>query len=186
MPHTDSRIDRARLDKKLWILQHGPCVRCGSWDFLTLDHIDKNSKDPRIKGKGTSAIWLWGEYARNLELRKCQILCITCHRQKDRLETLGDETELVRQQQELRRRSLHLEAEMRARRAAEVREAILHPAPVEPAIEERIERLRAKYAKEFHAEVVDEIVEDDQTAEVTHGTPPVSWLAGLINWPNRQ
>lgn len=55
-----------------WIKQHGPCKRCGSWNNLEVDHIDKTKK---ISHK----VWTWSEVRRNEELKKCQVLCTTCH-----------------------------------------------------------------------------------------------------------
>lgn len=58
-----------------WLAENGPCVKCGSWKRLEVDH-----KDP--KKKITHNVWTWSEKRRNAELIKCQILCFYCHRIK--------------------------------------------------------------------------------------------------------
>lgn len=42
---------------------------------LQLDHIDAAQKV-------THNIWAWSEVKRDLELKKCQVLCRSCHRKK--------------------------------------------------------------------------------------------------------
>ena len=61
--------------RKDWFDANGPCVRCGSWERLELDHIDHTTKI-------THRIWSWAEERRLKELAKCQILCHFCHGQK--------------------------------------------------------------------------------------------------------
>ncbi len=78
-------IERKREYQKEWInerrnsyiLENGPCINCGSLDKLEIDHIDPKQKKYKI-----SNIW-----SRNLklikkELKKCQILCNRCHKEK--------------------------------------------------------------------------------------------------------
>src|SRR6185437_9581694 len=61
--------------RKKYFLTNGPCVKCGSWDNLELDHINPDLKiDHRI--------WNWSEERRSAELAKCQILCHDCHLSK--------------------------------------------------------------------------------------------------------
>lgn len=60
---------RQRTD---WLQQNGPCVKCGSWDRLEVDHIDP-------KMKSTHRIWTWSKARRAIELAKCQVLCYACH-----------------------------------------------------------------------------------------------------------
>lgn len=64
-----------------WIQRHGPCVQCGSWDSLAIDHIDPKTKtmDPR-------AIWSRREEIRKAELEGCQVLCRSCHLEKTIIE----------------------------------------------------------------------------------------------------
>jgi 5-methylcytosine-specific restriction endonuclease McrA len=69
--------------RSAWITANGPCVKCGSWDDLEADHIDRASKsiEPRA---------LWSMSPRNplriAELPKLQVLCFECHKEKSRLE----------------------------------------------------------------------------------------------------
>lgn len=63
-----------------YLCQHGPCVKCGSWDRLEFDHID-----PASKGSDKDAsthMWTWSEERLQAELKKCQILCYDCHKTK--------------------------------------------------------------------------------------------------------
>jgi hypothetical protein len=59
-----------------WVLEHGPCVRCGSWEDLEIDHKDHEQKLFNVSG-------LWSLAANNprriAELAKCQVLCHVCH-----------------------------------------------------------------------------------------------------------
>lgn len=62
-------LQKRRMD---WFSKNGPCVRCGSWLDLELDHID-----PSLKV--SHRVWSWTETKRNMELAKCQVLCQVCH-----------------------------------------------------------------------------------------------------------
>lgn len=65
-------VSKRRQD---WLLANGPCVKCGSWEELQVDHIDPSSKvDHRI--------WSWAAMRREIELKKCQVLCAACHLDK--------------------------------------------------------------------------------------------------------
>lgn len=72
-------ISRYNEQRRLFIaFLGGVCAKCGSTDQLTIDHID-----PAQKSFDVSA--LWGK--KNLdsvldELRKCQLLCGSCNRDK--------------------------------------------------------------------------------------------------------
>lgn len=51
------------------------CTRCGATHDLQLDHIDPATKtDHRI--------WSWSKERREAEIRKCQVLCGPCHKEK--------------------------------------------------------------------------------------------------------
>jgi hypothetical protein len=67
--YQNERIIRARLE---WLSTHGPCVKCGSWNNLNVDHID-----PKLKV--SHRIWSWSKERREIELAKCQVLCEPCH-----------------------------------------------------------------------------------------------------------
>lgn len=58
-----------------WFKAHGPCVDCGSWDQLELDHID-----PALKV--THLVWSWTLERREEELAKCVARCKQCHRER--------------------------------------------------------------------------------------------------------
>lgn len=61
--------------RREWLEENGPCVRCGSWEKLELDHKNRLSK---VNHK----VWSWRESRRNEELSKCQALCEKCHQLK--------------------------------------------------------------------------------------------------------
>jgi len=62
-------IKKRRLD---WIAENGPCVDCGTWENLEVDHVDASQKV-------THRIWSWSKARRDAELAKCAIRCIQCH-----------------------------------------------------------------------------------------------------------
>jgi len=63
-----------------WLLKNGPCKMCGSKNGLQVDHRRPQDKkyDP----------FLLPVVARRKELRKCQVICARCHRQKTFLDGL--------------------------------------------------------------------------------------------------
>ena len=58
-----------------WFALNGPCIQCGSWKRLELDHID-----PSLKV--ANSIWSWTRERQEEEIAKCQILCHECHLKK--------------------------------------------------------------------------------------------------------
>ena len=62
------------------IIQHlgGKCVNCGSVENLQIDHIDRTTKlfnvSTGVQNYSMEKVWT--------EVRKCQLLCKICHRQK--------------------------------------------------------------------------------------------------------
>lgn len=58
-----------------WLIQNGPCIKCGSDQYLEVDHINSNTKV-------SHNVWSWSEERRNEELAKCQVLCKECHKKK--------------------------------------------------------------------------------------------------------
>lgn len=62
-----------------WLIANGPCVRCGSWGNLEIDHID-----PTLKELNAAAVWSLSPRnpKRQRELAKCQVLCAECHLKK--------------------------------------------------------------------------------------------------------
>lgn len=55
----------------------GKCEHCGSKENLEFDHIDRKSKVCNI-----STLWTRTKEFRDIELRKCQLLCCECHKIK--------------------------------------------------------------------------------------------------------
>lgn len=55
-----------------WLLENGPCVRCGSSTDLQVDH-----KNAQLKV--THRLWSWSKEKRDKELAKCWVLCRSCH-----------------------------------------------------------------------------------------------------------
>ena len=55
-----------------WMTAHGPCVDCGSWDDLQVDHVDASTKV-------THRVWSWAKDRREAELAKCAVRCVRCH-----------------------------------------------------------------------------------------------------------
>ena len=64
-----------------WLEANGPCVKCGSWDNLEVDHVD-----PSAKTMHSSAIWSRAKSVQEKELAKCQVLCYSCHKRKSSLD----------------------------------------------------------------------------------------------------
>lgn len=58
-----------------WLEENGPCIRCGDWSNLETDHIDPSRKI-------SHNVWSWSLARRDAELEKCQVLCVSCHREK--------------------------------------------------------------------------------------------------------
>lgn len=69
------RYQLAWLKKRrdAWIKENGPCRSCGSNDELEIDHVDPLKKEFKINfsSKKTTE-----------ELKKCQVLCNQCHKNK--------------------------------------------------------------------------------------------------------
>lgn len=79
MAHTPESRARAyakmRKAREEWFAVNGPCQKCGSGDNLELDHINPEEKV-------SHSVWSWAPRRRELELKKCQVLCRKCHREK--------------------------------------------------------------------------------------------------------
>ena len=58
-----------------WLADNGPCIVCRSTEKLEVDHIDPLEKE-------THRVWSWSVARRDVELRKCQVLCSECHKAK--------------------------------------------------------------------------------------------------------
>lgn len=55
----------------------GKCKKCGTEKDLQFDHINRKEKNFTI-----SKLWSISEKRFWEEVKKCQLLCVTCHRQK--------------------------------------------------------------------------------------------------------
>lgn len=81
MPYRDRaeqnrfQAEWTRRRRQEWITANGPCAECGSWQALELDHIDPEQKVEH-------RVWSWSEARRVEELKKCQVLCESCHAKK--------------------------------------------------------------------------------------------------------
>jgi hypothetical protein len=77
----DKIRQRSQARRTQWIEENGPCVKCGTWDNLEVDHIDPSTKEYEIAN-----IWRRSQYIRDHELAKCQTLCNSCHIEKSTFE----------------------------------------------------------------------------------------------------
>lgn len=79
MTNAEYLIDRYRTQRNDFIATLGDqCVKCGSTEALEMDHID-----PKTKSFTISALWALKDLPMVYdELKKCQLLCEPCHREK--------------------------------------------------------------------------------------------------------
>jgi len=81
MPYKDPAQQRAyqrewmARRRAAWLAENGPCVDCGSWDDLQVDHIDPQAKV-------SHRVWNWADARRLAELAKCAVRCRQCHDEK--------------------------------------------------------------------------------------------------------
>ena len=68
--------------RKAWFKENGPCVDCGTWENLELDHEDPATKVDH-------AVWSWSQTRRLAELAKCKVRCHRCHARKSHRENLA-------------------------------------------------------------------------------------------------
>lgn len=69
--------------RKKWIDKNSPCKKCGSFDNLEIDHINHKNKEHHI-----SRLWSRKEEILQEELKKCQVLCKSCHSQKTKIQLM--------------------------------------------------------------------------------------------------
>lgn len=60
--------------RQYWLNENGPCIDCGSWEALEVDHIISSSKEFEISG-----LWSRKKEVREFELAKCVVRCQPCH-----------------------------------------------------------------------------------------------------------
>lgn len=61
------------------------CVDCGTTDNLTLDHLDRSTKHPRLM-RNRKCAWdrlTWEDLRK--EVLKCEVVCRKCHDKRERL-----------------------------------------------------------------------------------------------------
>jgi len=73
--------------RNAWLAANGPCVDCGTWDELEVDHADAAMKV-------THRVWSWSLPRREAELAKCVVRCNPCHKEKSAGEQLKGEARL--------------------------------------------------------------------------------------------
>lgn len=82
MTETYDKIkQRVQARRLKWIADNGPCVKCGTWDNIEIDHIDPSTKEYEI-----DIVWRRSQQIRDYELAKCQALCKPCHIEKTTIE----------------------------------------------------------------------------------------------------
>ena len=59
----------------------GSCVKCGREDMFEIDHIDPSQKEFNI-----SKLWSISKERFLIELKKCQLLCPDCHKEKTKID----------------------------------------------------------------------------------------------------
>lgn len=80
--HAKSSLKRYHKRRQNLIAQMGgKCARCGSTENLEFDHIDSNTKEIAI-----SSHMSYKQETVKDELKKCQLLCHSCHVQKTKEE----------------------------------------------------------------------------------------------------
>jgi 5-methylcytosine-specific restriction endonuclease McrA len=62
-----------------WIAANGPCIDCGSWNDLEVDHVNPDTKV-------THRVWNLTQSKRLAELAKCVVRCSKCHKKKTAVE----------------------------------------------------------------------------------------------------
>lgn len=82
--NTTHRINYAINRQNLIEHLGGKCKKCGGSSKLEFDHIDSKTKKYEISdyiNRKEIPEYIWKE------VKKCQLLCMTCHREKSNLES---------------------------------------------------------------------------------------------------
>lgn len=78
-PTKEQKRLRARLWMRMrrddWFRTAGPCVDCGSTEYLEIDH---NNPAQKVSHR----VWSWSEARRSAELAKCSVRCRPCHQKR--------------------------------------------------------------------------------------------------------
>lgn len=80
-----SRLLRNKEKKRVWISENGPCVKCGSWNQIEIDHIVPVGR----RNYDNVDIFGWAPERLKKELQNCQCLCNACHCKKSADEKRG-------------------------------------------------------------------------------------------------
>lgn len=89
MPYKDYKKQMNLYMKRRWKLRReiavaflgGRCANCGTVEALEFDHIDPTTKIKTIaKFSSASELKFWAE------VKKCQLLCESCHNEKTKLD----------------------------------------------------------------------------------------------------
>lgn len=129
-------------NRAAWLQEHGPCVDCGTWEALQVDHVDASTKV-------THRVWAWSKARREAELSKCVVRCESCH---------GEKTALHREKASQRCGEENTRAKLSAQQADEIRASSLTNAelarlyPVHPSTISRI-RTGARRSSEISGAV---------------------------------
>lgn len=81
MPYADPERQKAyqrewmAARRRNWLKAHGPCIDCGTWEDLQVDHVDARTKI-------SHRVWSWSASRRETELAKCVVRCQQCHVRK--------------------------------------------------------------------------------------------------------
>ena len=72
----NSFLKKQREERRLWakVLLGGRCIECGSFDNLEFDHIE-----PKTKKFSIGKMWSTKLEVLQEELKKCRLVCKTCH-----------------------------------------------------------------------------------------------------------
>jgi hypothetical protein len=73
---------RAKRKQDIIEILGGECTSCQSRSDLEIDHIDKSSKLFQLSGRGLDKNW----QLILKEIKKCQLLCSSCHMHKNKSE----------------------------------------------------------------------------------------------------
>lgn len=86
--YVDKKVAKAKRFKER-VLKKFPCKACGmsNINYLEFDHIDIKDKKHRISSMCSEGRTL---KAIKKEMRKCQVLCVACHKKKTKLDIKKD------------------------------------------------------------------------------------------------
>lgn len=84
---SDYMLNRYHERRKFWIAElGGVCNKCSQTERLEFDHIDRETKKYDI----AKILATWSPHIIEEEMRKCQLLCRSCHAKKSAAELAVD------------------------------------------------------------------------------------------------